>query len=153
MISNTKEMPNDIIEYTFKFISPEVVNYNAGQFILVQIKKEPVMFRAYSISSYDKDGTSLSITVKKVAKGYGTTRIFDKFKVGDEIMLEGPMGRDLLVDEKAEKVLLIGGGIGITPFIPIVTDLVKNRSNVTDIKLLYGANKESEFIYNEEFEK
>lgn len=152
-IVNIKEMPSDIIEYTFKFISPEIVKYKAGQFVLVQIKKDPEMFRAYTISSYNKDNTELSVTIKKASNGYGTNFIFDNFKEGDEITLEGPMGRDLLVDEKAEKVLLVGGGIGITPFIPIITDLVNNRNNVTDIKLLYGANKESEFIYSEEFDK
>lgn len=152
MISNIKSMPNDIIEYTFKFITPEKLDYNAGQFILVQIQKEPEMFRAYSISSYNEDGTSLSVTIKKVPNGYGTSKIFTSFNLGDAIILEGPMGRDLLVDETADKVLLVGGGIGITPFIPIVTDLVKNRSNVSNIKLLYGANKENEFIYNDAFE-
>lgn len=151
LIYKIKDMPNDIIEYTFKFVSPKVVDYNAGQFILVQINNSPEMFRAYSISSYNVDGTSLSITIKKVANGYGTNHIFDNFQVGDKITLEGPLGRDLLVDKSAEKVLLIGGGIGITPFVPIVTDLIKNSSNVTDIKLLYGANKENEFIYNDEF--
>jgi len=151
VISNIERMPNDIIQYTFKFITPKTVHYNAGQFILVQIKKHKEMFRAYSISSFNEDGRSLSVTVKKAINGYGTTQIFENFNLGDEIILDGPMGRDLLVDEKAEKVLLIGGGIGITPFVPIVTDLVRNRSNVTNIKLLYGANKESEFIYNDEF--
>lgn len=152
VISKVRTLPNDIKEYTFEFISPKVVEYKAGQFILVKIQDSPMMFRAYSISSYNENGTSLSITVKKVQNGYGTTQIFDSFNLGDEIELEGPMGRDLLVDEKAEKVLLIGGGIGITPFIPIVKDLV-NKPNVNSIKLLYGANKENEFIYNEEFDE
>ena len=63
------------------------------------------------------------------------------------------MGHELVVDKKAEKLLLVAGGIGITPFIPIVTDLVRNESNVKDFKLVYGANLEKEFIYVDEFEE
>lgn len=151
VVESIIDMPNDIKEYTFKFVEPEVVDYKAGQFILIKIQDEPEMYRAYSISSFNEDGRSVSITIKKVTNGYGTSKIFDDIKVGDPIQLDGPMGRDLLVDEKADKVLLIGGGIGITPFIPIIKDL-REKNFVSDVKLLYGANMENEFIYSDEFD-
>jgi ferredoxin-NADP reductase len=73
------------------------------------------MFRAYSISSYDHDNTRVSVTIKNVPNGYGTEIIYSSFKEGDPVVLEGPMGHELRVDPHAEQVLLIGGGIGITP--------------------------------------
>ncbi|GAA0179534.1 hypothetical protein SH2C18_23850 [Clostridium sediminicola] len=152
-IENIRNLKDDTIEYTFKFIKPEKVDYEAGQFILVKIQDNPEMYRAYSISSYNEDGTSVSVTIKKMSHGYGTNMIFENFKVGDLVQLEGPMGRELVVDKENEKILLVGGGIGITPFIPIVTDLIENENNVKDVKLIYGANYENDFIYLDEFEK
>ncbi|WP_105617721.1 FAD-binding oxidoreductase [Vallitalea okinawensis] len=152
-IVNIKKLKDDIIEYTFKFVDPQKVNYEAGQFILVKIQDNPEMFRAYSISSYDEDGTALSVTIKKMDDGYGTNMIFDNFKIGNEIELEGPMGHELIVNKDAKNVLLVAGGIGITPFIPIVTDLIRNDNNIKNIKLVYGANYKNEFIYVDEFKQ
>ncbi len=151
VIEKITPIQDDILEYTFKFISPEKVDYNEGQFILVKIQDNPEMYRAFSISSYNTDSTRLSVTIKKMEDGYGTNIIFDQFKEGNKVELEGPMGRELVIDKSAEKVILVAGGIGITPFKAIVKDLVKHSGNLKDFKLIYGANYESEFIYDDEF--
>ncbi len=145
-----ENLKDDIIQYTFKFIKPNHVNYVPGQFILVKIQDNPEMFRAYSIAAFNEKEGTLSIGIKKMKDGYGTSIIFDTFKKGQEVDLEGPMGEELIVDKKAKKVLLVAGGIGITPFAPIVTDLIKDDT-IEDVTLVYGANYEKEFIYKEEF--
>lgn len=154
-ILNIAPLKDDVIEYTFQFITPEKIAYHPGEFILVRIQEEPEeMFRAYSISSYDHDHTQVSVTIKNVPNGYGTEIIHNRFKEGDPVILEGPMGRELRVDPHAEKVLLIGGGIGITPFLPIVTGLSRNTpDSLRQLKLLYGVNKADEFLYTDEFER
>lgn len=152
-ISAIKELNTDVKEFTFSFKIPEIVSYQPGQFILVRIQEHPEMYRAFSISSYNKNSQSLSVTVKRVPKGYGSDILFDTFKEGDVIHLEGPMGHELVVDKSQEKVLLVAGGIGITPFVPIVEDLINDPQNVKNITLIYGVNKEEEFIYRDLFEK
>lgn len=150
-IKQIKDLGNDVKEYTFKFVTPAKVDYKAGQFILVKIQDNPKMYRAYSISSYNEDGTEVRITIKKAPNGYGTDIIFNNFIEGNTVELEGPMGDELVVDKNAEKVLFIGGGIGITPFVPMTRDMVENENAAKDVKLIYGVNKESEFLYNEHF--
>lgn len=145
------DLNHDVKEYTFKFIEPEKVEYKAGQFILVKIQEEPKMYRAYSISSYNEDGSGLSVTVKKDPKGYGTDIIFNQFKANDFVDLEGPMGAELIVDKSAEKVVFVAGGIGITPFIPMVQDVLKGVNEIKEVKLIYGVNKEKEFMYDDYF--
>lgn len=152
-VIKARKLKDDTIEYTFEFIEPQRVDYDAGQFILVKIQENPEMYRAYSISSYNEGGTRVSVTIKKMKDGYGTNIIFDSFKVGDYVDFEGPMGHELVVDNNADNVLLVAGGIGITPFIPIVTDLIRNENNVKNFKLIYGANYENEFIYVDEFKE
>lgn len=151
VIEEVRELPGDVRDITFKFLQPERLQYKAGQFILVKILDDPEMFRAYSISSANIEETRIRITVKKLENGLGTDIIFTRFKEGDQIELEGPLGRELVVSKKADKVLLVAGGIGITPFLPIVGDLLENRKSLQEVKLIYGVNKEEEFIYEDYF--
>ena len=75
IIADSKELTEGTNEYVFTFESPEKVDYRAGQFILVKIQDEPKSYRAYTISSYNEDSKQLSIIIKKVTKGYGTSKI------------------------------------------------------------------------------
>jgi NAD(P)H-flavin reductase/polyferredoxin len=152
-IVEINELASDLREFKFEFIKPSKVEYKPGQFILVKIQENPIMYRAYSISSYNEDGTSVSVIIKKAPNGYGTGIIFDSFKVGDMIELDGPLGNELIVDKSAEKVLFVANGIGITPFIPMIRDMIENPNNTKDIKLVYGVRSETEFIYDEYFNK
>lgn len=140
-------------EYVFKF-DAEDVTYHSGQFILVKIQDIPEMYRAYSISNFDEEEKTITIDVKKAPNGYGTGIIFDNFNKGQRVMLQGPMGHELLVDRSAKEVVLVAGGIGITPFRAIVKDLVENeeKHDIERFTLIYGANTEKEFLFDEEFE-
>lgn len=146
-----RDLGKDIKEYTFSFITPEKVDYKAGQFILVKIQEEPSAYRAYSISSYNEDSKHLSVIIKKVLKGYGTELIFDSFKIGDKIELKGPMGDELVLDRRADKVLFIANGIGITPFIGLAKDVLLNNPSIKDVKLLDGQRFEDELLYSDYF--
>lgn len=146
-----KDMGNDIKEFNINFIEPKKVEYKAGQFILIKIQDVPEMYRAYSISTEGNDGTGVRITVKKVPDGYGTDMIFSNVKEGDIVTLQGPMGRELIVDKSAKEAIFVAGGIGITPFVPMVEDVVKNDNTLEKVTLIYGVNKENEFLYDEFF--
>ena len=153
VISKIENLKDDVTEYTFDFEKPQTVDYKAGQFILVKVLDNPSMSRAYSISSYNGDGRSLSVTIKMMKDGYGTGIISDTFRVGDGVELDGPMGKELVVDKSVRKVLLVAGGIGITPFRPIVTELLQAQNSIEEIKLIYGVNKQNEFIFDEDFKR
>ncbi|KPU43566.1 phenol hydroxylase P5 protein [Oxobacter pfennigii] len=150
-ISDIKDLAEDVKEYTFTFLSPEIVDYKSGQFILVKIQDEPKAYRAYSISSYNVDGTKLSVIIKKVQNGYGTGKIFEEFKIGDMVELEGPMGDELVLKPAVKKAVFIGNGIGITPFIALTKDILLNYPEVSEVKLLNGQRYEEEFLYHDYF--
>ncbi|WP_296863575.1 4Fe-4S binding protein [Thermosyntropha sp.] len=144
------ELNNDTREYVLKLIKPASINFKAGQFVLLKIQDNPVMYRAYSISKY-KEG-KLSITIKKVPNGYGTNIIFNNIKIGDQVTLKGPMGDTMVIkNPSAEKLLFVAGGIGITPFLPMTEEALNN--NAGEIKLIHGVNYIDELIYNQHFTK
>jgi NAD(P)H-flavin reductase len=86
-----------------------------------------------------------------VENGYGTEIIFKTFKVGDIVELEGPMGDELVPNGNAEKLLFVANGIGITPFIPLVKEAVLKQPLVKEVKLLYGARYDDDFLYDDYF--
>lgn len=150
-ITEIKDLGKDIKEYTFSFEKPNKVNYKAGQFILIKIQDNPEAFRAYSISSYNEDSKKLSVIIKKVNKGHGTEIIFNDFKIGDTIELQGPMGDELVPSKSDNKIVFVANGIGITPFIALSEDVLKNYPNAKDVILLDGQRYENEFLYNDYF--
>ncbi|MCR3921028.1 MAG: 4Fe-4S binding protein [Firmicutes bacterium] len=150
-ITEIIDLNKDTKEYTFTFISPQKVAYRAGQFILLKIEDEPKSYRAYSISTYNDDGSKVSVIVKKVDQGYGTDIIFTRFTVGDMVELEGPMGEELVPDREVEKILFIGNGIGITPFVGLAKDVLLNQPVASQVKLLSGQRFEEDFLYDDYF--
>jgi ferredoxin-NADP reductase/ferredoxin len=144
-IGSIAELTPDIREFTFRFLEPAEVEYQPGQFFLVRIQNEPEIFRAYSISGTG-DGREVRLAVKRVPGGFGTEIIFDQFQEGMEVILEGPMGHELLIDPEAQKILLVAGGIGITPFIPILQNLAVSGKHA---ELVYGANTEGDLVFDQ----
>jgi NAD(P)H-flavin reductase/NAD-dependent dihydropyrimidine dehydrogenase PreA subunit len=151
-IINIRNLSENIKEFTFKIIEQKNIQAEAGQFILIKVSDQHEMYRAYSIAGIEDNGSVIKISVMKAADGYGTSIIFSEFNEGDEIELKGPMGHELIVDKEFENVLLVAGGIGITPFIPIIEDLTENENKVKNVKLIYGVNEEEQFLYRDFFE-
>ncbi len=147
-ISKINYLQKDVMEIVFD-LGDRKVKYTAGQFISIRIMESPKQNRAYTISGFDKEKNELRITVKKVENGFGTGIIFDTFKEGMKIILDGPMGHELIVDKDSNNVVLIAAGIGITPFVPILKDL-KVSNYKGNVVLIYGARYEKELIYKEE---
>ncbi len=136
-------LAQDVREIWFE--TEQELDYHAGDFLLVRIQSEPhELFRAYSISSYNQRDKRVSVTVKYVPNGYGSERVFEQFTLGSPVVLEGPLGHELHVDPAAENIVLVGGGIGITPFKAVVESLLDKPVAVT---LVHGANREEDLIY------
>lgn len=153
-VVEVNELGPDLREFKFQFKSPKRVAYKPGQFMILKIEAEPESYRAYSISGWDPKGSTVGVIIKKVADGYGTEKIFDDYTLGAKVTLEGPMGDELIVDKNAKKLLFIGNGIGITPFIPLVEDGIVNKpGSLERIDLVYGIRKSEDLIYDDFFSK
>ena len=80
------------------------------------------------------------------------TSQLDKLKVGDKAILEGAYG-DLIEPQNvndSKSLVLIAGGIGITPMIGILRNL-KNKDK--KVKLIWSVRNESALIKLEEIEE
>ncbi|MGP9798566.1 NO-inducible flavohemoprotein [Halomonas sp. 86] len=106
-----------------------VANYTPGQYIGVKlmIDGEPV-HRHYSLSGMP-DGRSYRLSIKREPHGLASRYFHDQLNVGDTIELLPPAGEMTLVPGD-EPLLLVSGGIGQTPLLPIAQEALQQGRKV-----------------------
>lgn len=153
-VIHVKELIKNIREFTIKLHDAKSMKLTPGQFVLVEVDEKRGLYRAYTVSSAGKDGTEIGITVKRLENGYGSNLLFEKFREGAMLKMKGPMGNDLLIDRKQDKLLFVANGIGITPFAFATKYLLENNNSskfTGEITLIYGVRHEEDLIYDDLF--
>ena len=116
------------------------LNARAGQFFLWRFPGENGWFQVnpWSLSAAP-DGHRLRLT----AKGIGTTsRSLRNLRPGAKVFAEGPYGAFTAEQRTRSDVLLIAGGIGVTP----IRALLEDPAMTGDIVVLYRVRDESEAV-------
>ena len=88
-----------------------------GQFVEVRVDNTPSTFlrRPISINNVDYDHNELWLLVAAVGDG---TRQLQKLQKGDRLNCMMPLGNSFTMPtECSEKVLLVGGGVGVAPLL------------------------------------
>jgi predicted ferric reductase len=114
----------------------------AGQFFLWRFLTRGRWWAAHPFSlSAAPDGRSLRITVKR--SGDFTDRMLE-IPVGTRVVAEGPFGVFTEVVRQRERVLLIAGGIGITPIRALVEEMTG------DLALIYRVIRREDIVFHDE---
>ena len=130
---------DDIIQRTrnvksFRFSRPSSFNYEAGQFLFVTLKEgKKELKKHFTLSS---SPTEDFIEFTKKLTGHEFSNMLDSLKVGDYVKIDAPYGKFVL-DAKQKKIIMLSGGIGITPLRSMCRYVTDLRLNV-NIVLLYG---------------
>lgn len=118
-----------------------------GQFVLVRFVAKGFWSEAHPFSlSQPPHGDTLRLTIKKL--GDFTARI-PELSPGTRVMIDGPHGIFTAERARGKKILLIAGGIGITPLRSILEDLLSKDCQVT---LLYTNRQEKGIVLRGELE-
>lgn len=97
--------------------------------------------RAFSIASSPGD-PYLELCI---ARGQHLSKHLQDLGEGAEVNVDGPFGMFWL--RPAKKYLFIAGGTGIAPFMPMIREALKAKSEVT---LVYSMKSPSDFVYEKE---
>lgn len=113
-----------------------------GQFAQVRVDGSPSTYLRRPISIHDVDTlkNEICLLVQMVGEG---TRHLGATNVGDHLNLVLPLGNGYTLPEKGEKVLLVGGGIGIAPLFHLGECI--NAIGATPAFLL-GGKKSSDLV-------
>ncbi|WP_433363105.1 2Fe-2S iron-sulfur cluster-binding protein [Actinoplanes sp. CA-142083] len=102
---------------------PMPFSFAAGQYVKVDlpVAVEPIE-RSYSICSGPGETGFVEIAVKHEPDGLGSGFLHEGVEVGEALRVSGPHGEFTWApDDVAETLLLIAGGVGITPLMSVLT--------------------------------
>lgn len=110
----------DVVNINLQPQGAKTIHYNPGQFIYVEFKNKKVgrELHPFSIVSSPKE-QNLRICAK-VAGDY-TMRLFHYLQKGDRAAVYGPYGQFAKNSARFGNCLWIAGGIGITPFLSMLS--------------------------------
>ncbi|MGL5381644.1 FAD-binding oxidoreductase [Clostridium sp.] len=135
----------DIISFYFKSKDgKKLVKHLAGQFLPFKIKTDNAEYkdalRTYSLSIVPNEHI-YRISVKRVPGGLISNYLHDNLNIGDEIEALIPTGLFTLNKSNTEKPLvLIAGGIGITPLLSMLYDSSDKFREVYFIQATQNSN-------------
>lgn len=104
-----------------------VVRHRPGQYLTFQLELpgRSTLKRNYSISSAP-NGNSYRITVKREPKGEASNWLHDGAEVGTVLKVAPPAGEFFLGQETERPVVLLSGGVGLTPMVSML-ETVRGR--------------------------
>ncbi|GGO29984.1 NO-inducible flavohemoprotein [Deinococcus humi] len=112
--------------------------FHPGQYISVQLQvpgQATRQIRQYSLSDAP-NGRTYRISVKResapfpdadLPHGLISSHLHDGLHLGDTVLVHMPAG-DFVLRDNARPVVLLSGGVGVTPMISMVNTLVANKS-------------------------
>lgn len=112
----------------------------------VDVHVAPGVVRQYSLCSDPADLSHYRIAVLRVPDGRGgSAAVHDTLRTGSAVTVSAPRNQFELVD--AARYVLIAGGIGITPLLPMVHAL---RASGRRWELVYGGRSRSTMAFTDE---
>ena len=128
------------------------IGFSAGQWVDLFVTIEGAeAVGGYSITSSPADQTSIRLAVKHNGSDHLVTNwLHDDARVGD--VVEVSLGGDFTyTPDEARCVVLIGGGIGMTPLMSIVR-AVDEMARLTRLILVYSASSPDELLFRREIQ-
>ncbi len=110
VLSNDAIMPG---VFQLRLQCPEIASTaKPGQFVMLKCGDEFLLRRPISISDASVPSEQISLLVANIGKG---TEWLSRRQPDEELDILGPLGNGFTIDDKAVKLLLVGGGMGIAP--------------------------------------
>ena len=116
-VTDIEELTPNIKKFEFSALDgAPLPTWEAGAHVDFQINDQ--MRRSYSLANKPGDtGQYTTAILREENVGGGSKYMHDERKVGDNMEIVGPPSNLFPINEEANKHLLLGGGIGITPLL------------------------------------
>ncbi|PZR83814.1 MAG: oxidoreductase [Stutzerimonas stutzeri] len=123
-----------------------------GQFLTYSAEIDgKLVRRSYTIASSAAQTAYVETTIKREEPGIFSDHMHDHVVEGDLLDVMGPSGVFTFTGAEADSVVLIGGGVGVTPLMAAIRYLF-DTAWPGEIFLVYGAQTTAHFIFRDELE-
>ncbi|HDP97101.1 MAG TPA: dihydroorotate dehydrogenase electron transfer subunit [Euryarchaeota archaeon] len=129
----------EVAHRCFKIGFDSILKFQPGQFVMIWLPDIDEIPMSISHSGPDFTG----ITVKIVGEA---TEALGSVSKGDRIRVRGPYGKGF--EPSGERPLLVAGGIGAAPLLPLAKQLAGRKSK---IRAIIGARTQNELVLTDEF--
>lgn len=131
--------------------------FKPGQYLTFEFKfpNEPKpLVRCYSLSDGSISDTHYRVTIKRYVRADGSpgavsNHFADQVKEGDIVDVKAPSGKFYLDVEMDRPVVLISGGIGITPMLAMARVLAHTR-DPREIYFFFGCRNSADHMFRDE---
>ncbi len=149
---------NDAGDVVSFYLEPEtpmlLPAFKPGQFLTFQFdleakgeRQKQRLVRCYSISDRPRED-AYRISVKREPEGVVSNHLHERVREGDRLMVKAPSGPFHLREDSRLPLVLIAGGIGVTPMLSILLTLLSQGSE-REIWLFYGVRNGREVILHD----
>ena len=133
---------------TFRLARPASFAFQAGQFLTVRVQTDgQPHVRCYSISSAPEASGYLEISVKR--QGVVSGMLHATLRPGSTLLAKPPAGRFTYPDGDDRPIVLIAGGVGITPLVSMLRHGIVAEPG-RPITLIYSARGRRELVFWDE---
>jgi NAD(P)H-flavin reductase/hemoglobin-like flavoprotein len=102
--------------------------YVAGQYVSVETRRWPRVWRFYSIANAPRPDNTLEFHVRAVGAGWVSSTLVDHVRPGDLVKLGPPVGTMTLDLESPRDVVCLAGGSGLAPMKALVEGMAMTES-------------------------
>jgi glycine betaine catabolism B len=139
---------------TFRMVNPEggplPFEHTAGQYLNISTMIEGKRVgRSYTIASSPTRSHYVEISVKR--DGLFSKHLHANVKEGDRVRVGAPAGKFYFAGHEAKRVVLVAGGVGITPMMSVIRSLT-DRCWMGEMYLLFAVRKRHDIIFERELE-
>lgn len=147
------QMPTpDIREVTMKPVNGKRMDYKAGQYGFFRFVKSEVTSEAHPFSFSSAPSAEKETITVMIKEDGDFTSSLDRVDIGDKVTIEGPYGNfypDEIAENEDRPMLLLSGGIGVTPSLSVLREEVSKNSN-RRIAFVWGLAFEDDTMYLDE---
>ena len=124
--------------------------WRPGQYVTLAFKTATgPMRRSYTIASSPNQSRFLELTVKREETGGGSAFLHDHVHEGDVLSVVGPQGDFTFTGAEASSIVMIAGGVGVTPMMSKLRHLTEAAWEHS-ITLIYCVQSLDNVIFNDE---
>lgn len=128
-------------------------SFRPGQWVDFYLDLEGVRGVAgYTITSSPTTRDSIELTVRAAGENPVTSFLHEHAEVGETVYVDGGQGDFYYSEEMGGPLVLLAGGIGITPLVSILR-YVHEGAIDTDATLVYSVRTPSEIVFRRELEE